>query len=492
MARWLRVFGLCCLLGLTAAGCGDDVRGELRLLVVPLHQGRNPIQDPFSLVAEVELGWTAADGSYRTLGRDAPDARFGPGLLGALERGAPTLVGLNERGRPVSRGFGRPQQLAAGIDAVISVPFARIDHALARRVPAAGLADPFADQPPALRLDAANLEQGQLADEDDAGCLAWILWDDDGLWLDARLRDDAVEPAGMGPPADGDALVIYLDPQADGVADDPNDRLIQVGADGRVAPEGAAEEVEVASVAGGWRVRLRVPLPGGSKNQQLGFDLRQVDFDGGGPPLLLTWTFDPQAQGADPEADQFGRLVLGTALLDLLRLPGAEQRIDAPDGQVRLGGWWDAEALHLTVEVPDDDVQSAAGGEGLAGADRIELWLDLDNARPPLAQTRFFRLSATAGGDARLAGGPEPANVTEQGFAYSGRVEAASRGDGYRVDASLPWADLRLDEPPQRGWFFGLQLRLVDEDAGDSSETWWAAGADRPQVWNELRLFSTE
>jgi hypothetical protein len=56
----------------------------------------------------------------------------------------------------------------------------------------------------------------------------------------------------------------------------------------------------------------------------------------------------------------------------------------------------------------------------------------------------------------------------------------------------MPWADLGI-ERPERGWFLGLQLRLIDEDAGKTATVSWSDGEGLdPALWPELRLFSLD
>ncbi len=482
MPRFERLTGLLGLL-ILASGCGDDVQGRLRLLVVPLHEGRNPVQDPFTLVDRVEVGLTDENGDFHSLGKSSPSPSFGPGLVGPGGSGSPTLVGLNERGRPVSLGFGRPVDIRAGLDEFVSVPFSRVDHALARHIRSAdrGLTDPFAGKPPALRLDESHREQGQLESDSDAGCLVWLLWEGDTLLLKARVVDDSVGPAtAPEPPSSGDGLTVYLE-----------DLKVTIGADGRVEPDGVLTGVQVETVAGGYVVRIEMPLSDVGKNRQVDFDLRQTDRDGQNAPTLLTWVFDPSQAGQDPE--QYGRLVLGVPLLTLLAGEGGAAGFAGADGQVNIDGWWDEDALHLNVDVVDDEVLLSGQGGDLEGADRVEFWLDLANGQPPaLEPARFYRVTGTAGGNSAYAAGPDPANVTDLGITFSGQVLSTTRTDGYAVELTMPWSDLQFDTEPQRGWFLGIEVKVVDEDAAGAQTHAWSDAAGSPNLWSEIRLFSVE
>ncbi|MBN2494784.1 MAG: hypothetical protein JXR96_09360 [Deltaproteobacteria bacterium] len=478
-AEHLPHIALAWLLACLACACGDDVQGELHLLVVPLHAGRNPSQDPFQLVDEVEIGLTADDGTYTALGADAPGSRFGPGLVSPGAQGAPTLIGRNERERVVSLGFGPGLALTSGLDAWVSVPFARVDHAVATRVHPAeiGLEDLFAGRPPALRLDGANLETGSLDGQGDAAALVWLLWTDDALWVQARVRDEDVQ--------DGvDGLAVFDAQHASGV---------RIAAGGAVDPAGAVEAVESERLAGGYRLRFRMPLEAAAKNGKLAFDLRLVDVDAGSGPTWLTWAFDPRRQGDLPLPDEYGQLVLGAPLLDLMTREsgtcgdgGPRADIPGPDGVAVLQGGWDEAGLGLCLEIPDDDVQ-LEGGE----VDRVELYFDLANGGAPVAEPfRFHRLEVTAGGLSRFGSGADPAALSDG--AYTGSAQATRHAAGYRIEADLPWSDLQvLGDVGQRGWFLGLEIRVFDVDQGGRAEWSWSGREElAPASWSEIRLFS--
>jgi hypothetical protein len=479
------------------AGCGDEVQGRVRLLVVPHHQGRGAVQDPFQLVRQVEVGLTDAQGGHRSLGQGAPLASFGPGLVSEGLVGAPTLVGRNERGRAVSLGYGAPLRLAAGLETSRSVAFCRLDHAVARPSPE-GVTDEVPGQlPPALRLELQNLETGSLTDPLDAGALVWLAWRPEALVVWIRVVDDDVRPAASGLPLEtGDALRVYLDAEADGLGEGPHDRIWTVAADGRVSPEDARSHVSVSARTGGYDVRLELPIPPARKNALLGFDLRLWDVDAQGPASVLTWVFDPRAQGAEPSPAEYGRIVLAPALLDLLPASEGfpdEASLAGSDGLVVLSGDWSPAALRLEVQVPDDSVRPSGQGPALVGADRVELWLDLANGEPPAPERhRFHRLVIAAGGAATHAAGPSPEAVGEAGVAFTGQARGIQTGQGYRVELELPWADLDLPAGPGRGWFLGLEVVVQDEDGAGARASAWSGHPGSPWLWNELRLFTLQ
>ena len=87
---------------------------------------------------------------------------------------------------------------------------------------------------------------------------------------------------------------------------------------------------------------------------------------------------------------------------------------------------------------------------------------------------------------------PDPDSVTELGTAFSGRVTATTRTDGYSIDLFWPWGDMQMGEDPQRGWFLGLEVEVIDEDSGGQARYSLSDGTRQPELWSELRLFATE
>ncbi len=495
MGHWTKLMILFGLVVTLQPGCADDIQGQVKLMVVPMHDGRNPTQDPFSLVDSVELGLMGDDASYKKLGEWYPSEKFGSDLLEEQGVGSFTMTGLNEKGRSVSRGFGPYIGVFKGVDEYLSIPFARIDYAFANRLRPSerALADPYKSSAPSLLMDETNLEQGQRDGDMDSGCLMWLLWDSDELWIKALVRDDSLDASGVGPVMDGDALVVYLDVDSDGEPGDPDDLKIAVGPDGRTEPEGLANGVDVQTVAGGYLVQFRLPLKDVGKNQVLGFDVRQVDVDEGDSlPSLLTWVYDPRKQGQDPEPADFGKLVCGVPILNSLSQPGAYDVFQGPDGLAKVGSWWDPESLHFVIDLKDDDVKVAGDDNTMDGADVVEITLDLDNSGVPVEDQRFFKIAVSAGGSQSHEAGPDIGNMTAQGVTFSGSVKATVGAEGYMVELNIPWQDLKLAQPPQLGWFLGLEVSVLDRDSADESLYSWSDSFESPEVWSELRLFGLQ
>ncbi len=472
------------LLVLLAAGCGDDIQGSVRLLLVPPHQGRNPTQDPFQLVELVEIGVIDGNGAFSTFGQAHPTARFGPGLVDGDKQGAPYVLGLNDRGRPVSWGFASPVMLHKGIDETISLPFSQTGLAAASRITLQDRtsADPFAERPPSLFVDQRNLESGAIDGPSDLTALVTALWQGGDLLLRVGVRDNWISPAGAGDDINtGDALRIYYD-----------GLVITAGADGRCEAPQEVSACTAEQISGGWRVEMTLPLGDPGKNRLVPFDLRLYDSDDGEALALATWRFDPRRQGEEPLPEDYGKIVLETPLLQALPESGPLSGFSGPDGMIEVGAGWNDTDLVVSVRVPDDDVRTQASGQDLQGADRVEMWLDLANAYPPISEpVRFLRVTGSAGASEVHAGGQDPADMRTDLFGFTGSVSGTAATGEYVVEFEIPWSDLQLESiSAQKGWFLGIEIRVVDEDDGKVTTTAWSNEEDLdPNLWPELRLF---
>ncbi len=235
-----------------------------------------------------------------------------------------------------------------------------------------------------------------------------------------------------------------------------------------------------------------MPLSSAFKNREVGFDLRIYDKDGEDPAVAMaTWQFAPGGPAGDElQPEEYGTLVLGVPLIDLLQSRETFQEFPCRDGMVELTGGWSEESLKLAVTVPDLDVQTAGNPEG---ADRVEFYLDLVNDRPPVVDpARFVRIASTAGGSKAITRGDDLEAMT-QSFTFTGEVQATASADSYSVVLTLPWEDLGLVSGPQRGWFLGLDVRVVDEDPGGADTFSWSdSDVLDSSLFPELRLFTLE
>ncbi len=482
---WARCWGLCLLLSFVA--CSDDVQGSLRLLLTPPHEGRNPTLDPFTLVDEVEIGVLNGSDVFHSLGRFPPLARFGPDLLGSLRTGFPYLLGLDNRSRLLAAGFGPAFGPLAGADRFITLPFAPIDTAIARRVSQATViqADPFADIPPAFFIDQRHLERGAIENAADLSALAFVLWQKERLHLRVRVIDDLVVPAVEEAQLDsGDAVRIYFD-----------GNVLTAAADGTLElPDGVSEATLAELPQGGYQLDVVWPALPPGKNRILPFNLRIYDHDGGEDmPAVATWSFNPNQAVEELGPDDFGHLLLAVPLLEVLRFSGPSVRFPAADGQATVDGFWGESALTLRVQVPDQEVRNESTGADFSGADRVELWLDLGNGLAPVAEpARFLHFVVTAGSETSQARGSALGDLTE--FNFTGTAAGSKTSSGYEVSLTLPWSNLELNAATaQRGWFLGLEIRVVDEDEGETVIYNWSEVEELdPQFWSEIRLFSLE
>jgi hypothetical protein len=462
-------------------GCGDDIQGNLRLLLAPVHQGRNPTQDPFELVDRVEVGLVDERVEFIPLGHAVPESRFGPGLVAGGRQGAPYVIGLNQLGRPVAQGFGPYLSLREGIDSTLTVPFYKTETAMAMRIHAQERAsEPFNGKPPAMFMDHRHREMGSIGGQEDLSALITLLWQGNDLLIKIRVRDDQYTPPAGDVLTEGDAVRVYLE-----------DRAVTIAADGRPDLPDVVSNIVAGEISGGYLISMVMPLSSVGKNREVGFDVRIFDKDGDDPAVAMaTWRFDGDTAGNELRPEEFGTLVLGVPLLDLL--PGREafQAFPCRDGMVEVTGTWSDEELTLTVTVPDDEVKTS-GTPG--GADRVEFYLDLVNDLPPVVDpARFVRISSTAGGSKAITRGDDLADLT-QTFTFTGDVQATASAESYSVTLSLPWEDLDLVSGPQRGWFLGLDIRVVDEDTGGTDTFSWSDAADLDSgLFPELRLFSAE
>jgi hypothetical protein len=243
--------------------------------------------------------------------------------------------------------------------------------------------------------------------------------------------------------------------------------------------------VESGEATGGYLVRVTLPLEDAAKNRALGFDIRIYDRDGEAPAAWATWRFDPRREGAEPLLEDFGKLVLGAPMLDLLERPGPSRTFPVADGDAEVEGSWSKEGVAVLVSVADDAFEDG---------DRVEVWFDLANGAPPAPEpTRFFLYAGERGADYQTARGDSVDGMTDRDDSVSA-VDWTEHPGGYTLALTVPWPDLGLVAgEPQRGWFLGMEVRVTDTDAQGQQIFGWSDSAGlRPELWPELRLFTTE
>jgi hypothetical protein len=479
-------------LSLGALACADIEDGSVELLLVPAHLGRNQSDDPFALVERLSLGLLDEWGGFSPLGEGAPGARLDLGLFSPGKEGCLAVMGKNDRGRPVSFGASPSLRLESGERLRRVLPFFAVAMApMDRLIPGdEQQADPFRGRHPSLTLGEAHIESGSIAGPSDLSALATLLWSDTEIWIEVRVRDDQVSPAGSGLSlTQGDAVRLYLDGNRDGPGG-ADDFTVTVSADDRVEPPALASAAAAEAHEGGYRVQARLPFSAAAKNAPIGFDLRVYDFDGVEAPTRLTWAFDPRQPEDDPQPDEYGDLVPLVPLLPALAEPLGSERFDGSDGPVAVSAAYLADGLAFTIDVPDGDVRTAPQDADLNGSDRVEILLDLANGRPPIPESaRFYSLAVGAGGSTRARAGADPQQLSPDGARFTGSARGTLAGGGYRIQAEIPFADLSL--APQPGWFLGLDVRVMDVDEGSTRELRWS-GSENPGRWPELRLWHRE
>jgi hypothetical protein len=404
-------------------------------------------------------------------------------LVSGGRKGAPYIIGLNNRDRPVAQGFGPYLSLVKGIDSTLTVPFYELNTAVAARISAQErVTEPFAGKPPAMFMDYRHKELGSIDEgQDDLQAVATLLWQGNDLLIQVRVRDDHFTPAETGGVlTDGDAVSVYLE-----------DQVVTVTPDGRIDPSDGATDLSSGPVSGGYLISMVMPLSAVGKNREIGFDMRIYDKDEEDPVAMATWQFDGGAiLGDDLLPSEFGTLVLGVPLIDLLQSREAFQAFPCRDGMVEVTGAWSETDLTLTVTVPDDDVKTAGT---LEEADRVDIYLDLVNNYPLFVDpARFIRVVSTAGGSKEVTRGNDLDDPT-QNFTFTGTVQATAAAGRYSVALTLPWEDLELVSSPQRGWFLGLEIRVEDRDDSGAGTFSWSDSADlNSDFFPELRLFTVE
>jgi hypothetical protein len=329
-------------------------------------------------------------------------------------------------------------------------------------------------------IDPRHKELGTIdSGQNDLSAVFTLLWQGQDLLLQIRVRDDEVTNAPSGGELTlGDAVKVYLE-----------DQVVTVTPDGRI--DGVASDLSTGTVSGGYLISMAMPLAAVGKNRGVGFDVRIYDKDGEDPVAMATWQFDGGGVlGDELQPAEFGTLVLGVPLIDLLQSRDAFQAFPCQDGMVEVTGTWSETDLILTITVPDDEVNTAGTPDG---ADRVEVYLDLVNNRPPSVDpARFIRIVTTAGGSEEITRGNELESLN-QNFTFTGVVQATASAGVYSIFITLPWEDLELVSSPQRGWFLGLEIRVVDEDSGGATTYSWSDCANLDSdLFPELRLFTAE
>ena len=141
---------------------------------------------------------------------------------------------------------------------------------------------------------------------------------------------------------------------------------------------------------------------------------------------------------------------------------------------------WDDDALYVTVDVTDD-VLLADDGDAWYQDDGVEVYLDLDNAKTFGGYDDDDRqVSIGIDGTVRVTKGPEVSGA---------RATVRRTGTGYVAEVSLPWAGLGAEA--SAGKFIGLDVHVIDDDDGGSSDAKLSWYSEQDQAHDNARLFGT-
>ncbi len=151
---------------------------------------------------------------------------------------------------------------------------------------------------------------------EDISARVWAAWDDNFLYLAARVWDDVLVSDSPDVWQD-DELEFGFDGAFDGLFNGPDDHQITINVDGRVTNRGIIDlsglvERAVAILDDGYQVEMAIPLsvlqpPGWGAGWAVGFNIGlHDDDDGGNWDHYLIW----QGASTNSQAQNFGRLTL--------------------------------------------------------------------------------------------------------------------------------------------------------------------------------------
>ncbi len=156
---------------------------------------------------------------------------------------------------------------------------------------------------------------------------------------------------------------------------------------------------------------------------------------------------------------------------------------------------WDANYLYIACKVNDDIYAQHASGQFIYKGDSPEILLDADLASD-------FNVNSLNGDDYQIVFSPGYDTVGSGVESFrgipSGRstpeviMAAVPTGDGYRLEAAVPWAT--LGAAPYTGKHFGFSFGVSDNDVpGDNLQQSMVSnvstrGYTRPATWGDLTL----
>jgi hypothetical protein len=360
----------------------------------------------------------------------------------------------------------------------------------------------------------------------DASSTFMVGWDDNNLYIAARVKDDHyVQNATGANLFKGDSVEVLIDTNVSGdfYYEGLNSDDYQLGiSPGNPQPgtnpeaylwypqsvEGERQKVKVGATAtdDGYRVEVKIPwntfgvTP--AKGRHFGFAFSVSDNDKSGsnvqqsmvsnvPTRVLsdptTWgdlalvgavaAPAPQSRSgtsvsatflsAPPTLDgNLGDWSLGSASVNNVVF-GKDKWSSAADlsGSVMVG--WDANYLYLGAKVLDNEYVQNASGANLFLGDSLEILLDQNVSSD-------FYVRSLSPDDYQLGispGSPSPgqspqANLwfpkSQAGTKSSVKIGAISTADGYQVEAAVPWSIFGIS--PQNGQHYGFAFSISDND----------------------------
>lgn len=171
------------------------------------------------------------------------------------------------------------------------------------------------------------------------------------------------------------------------------------------------------------------------------------------------------------------------------------QGLDDLSGRAMIG--WDETNLYLGIRVLDQKFVQNAGGSNLYKGDSLDILLDTD------VSTDFY-LADLNDDDFQLGispGSPSPNDDPEAYLWFPKHIEGArdqveiaarSRGDGYVVEAAVPWSV--YDVEPFTGQHFGFAFSISDNDSpGENQQESMVSFVPiriltDPTTWGDLTL----
>ncbi len=149
---------------------------------------------------------------------------------------------------------------------------------------------------------------------------------------------------------------------------------------------------------------------------------------------------------------------------------GSQNWVGAGDNSATYAIGWDANKLYIAASVKDDVFVQTQGGNQIFKGDSLEILFDTNLATD--SHTTFvnaddYQLGISPGG---LTNGNNPAPqaylwlpTAHQGVPAGVSVASSKTGDGYQVEAAIPWS--LLGASPYAGARYGFALSTSDNDA---------------------------